>query len=570
MDVVWSHKSADANRSKKLEQALECSPTLAQLLLNRDISCPDQARSFLHPSFENLRDPFCLKDMDIAVERITTAIANREKILIFGDYDADGVTATTLVNDFLTHADAEVSWYIPHRINEGYSLKPQHILMAAEQNIDVIITVDCGSDSNEAVLLARKEDIDVIITDHHEVGNSPPQALALINPKRGDCTGGLEHLAGVGVAFYLIIALRQHLRNTGFWEDRQEPNLRNYCDLVALGTIADMVPLKNENRILSVSGIEVMRGKNREGFNALADVSRIDLDVIDSDDISYRIAPRINAAGRISHARICVNLLSAREKNSADQTASILDQLNRKRQQTEQSIVEDIERQLAHHPERLSGRTIVLWDESWNPGVLGIAAAKTMMQYAKPVVLISTSRSPASGSCRSTGCVNIHKCLSACSHLLKAFGGHAMAAGLSLAPEDLDRFKETLEQAVIHFYPLDDFRQELSIDCELDLDSITEDLVREIDMLRPYGTGNPEPLFSCSNIRVISSAIIGTNHRKMIVEQTGSSTGTRIEALRFNLKNTLDLPVAFDQIAFKLKMNRYPSKPCPQIIIEYP
>jgi single-stranded-DNA-specific exonuclease len=331
-----------------------------------------------------------------------------------------------------------------------------------------------------------------------------------------------------------------------------------------------MVPLTGENRILSLAGIEVMRRGTREGIRAIADVSRVRLEEIDSDDISFRIAPRINAAGRISHARICVTLLGARERAGAEQTAAVLDQLNRKRQQTEQEILEEIERKLALTPELLSGSAIVLWHGTWNPGVLGIAASRTALRYSRPTVLISTALSPASGSGRSVGGINIRECLADCGHLLRGYGGHAMAAGLSLAPENLEAFAGAFARAVSGQGFREARERELRIDCSLGFSDITESLIREIDMLRPFGTGNPEPLFSATDVRVVSSAIIGGNHRKMILEQGGPGGGARMEALRFNLENTLDLPRAFDRIAFRLKMNRYSSRPGPQIIIEYP
>ncbi|MEA1968285.1 MAG: single-stranded-DNA-specific exonuclease RecJ, partial [Thermodesulfobacteriota bacterium] len=391
MNDIWTDKKPDRDKVEKIARILNCHRIIALLLVNRGVDTPERAFPFLVPSLKDITDPFALRDMDKAVLRICTAIENREKILIFGDFDADGVTSTSLLNDFLSYADAEVAWYIPHRIKEGHGLQKNHINMAVDLNIDLIITVDCGSDGNEAVMAARKEDIDVIITDHHETAKPLPSAVAIVNPKREDCTADLGYLAGVGVAFYLVIALRQQLRKTGYWKEIVEPNLLQYCDLVALGTIADMVPLKNENRILTKTGITVMRKGERVGFKALSDISKIDYNKIDSEDISFKIAPRINAAGRISHARICVNLLTSKEKTGADQTADILDQLNKKRQQTEQSIMDDIEKKFLRKPEIMKNSIIVLWDKKWNPGVLGIAASKISKKHTRPVILISTT-----------------------------------------------------------------------------------------------------------------------------------------------------------------------------------
>ncbi len=535
---------------------------MAELLVNRGIDTPEQAYSFLCPSLKNLTDPFCIKDMDKAVNRIWTAIENRERILIFGDFDADGVTSTSILNDFFTFIDAEVSWYVPHRTKEGYSLKKDHIAMAVDQKIDLIITVDCGSDSNEAVVAAQKEDIDVIITDHHELPEKTPPALAVINPKRKDCNSGLTHLAGVGIAFYLVIALRKHLREKGFWEEKQEPNLIQYCDLVAIGTIADMVPLKKENRILSCAGINVMKKGARPGLKALAQVSRVELTDIDSDDISFRIAPRLNAAGRISHARICVNLLCTNDRITAEQTAATLDGLNRKRQETEQSIIEDIENKIYKNPELINKPAIVMYDRSWIPGVLGIAASKTAKKYFKPVILISTGSSPAVGSCRSIENINLYHALNECSFILERFGGHFMAAGLSIKKEKIKKFSNAFEKEIAKIISENDFKKTLFLDSALNPCEITESLINEVDMLRPFGTDNPEPVFYCSDLKVQSSVLIGTKHRKMILEKSGYT----VEAMQFNIENP-ETPVYLKKIAFKLRINRFGRKNNPQIII---
>lgn len=569
METLWTENKIDLSAAAGIAEGVECHPIVAALLVSRGITTLEQAAEFLNPSLRTLSSPFALKDMNRAVARITTAIANREKILIFGDFDADGVTATSVLTDFFNHIDAENSWYIPHRINEGYSLKPHHIAMAASRQIDLIITVDCGSDSHEAVRAAAEEDIDVIITDHHEIRGSIPEAVAVVNPKRPDCTAGLNHLAGVGVAFFLVIALRQHLRSLGFWETIEEPNLKTYCDLVALGTIADMVPLTKENRTLSITGITMIQKGLRPAFKAIAQAGKMDISTIDSDDVSYRIAPRINSAGRISHSRICVSLLTSRNPTEAEQTAAILDDLNLKRQQTEQAIINDIETRLTREPDLLNRSSIVLWDPSWNPGVLGIAASRIAKQHNCPVVLISTSKSPATGSCRSIEPYNIHKALQGCSHLLASFGGHVMAAGLSIPHQDLDSFSSAFEQQIRSQFPGEQFQKEICIDAFLDIRDITLSLARQIDCLRPYGSENPEPLFGCRNVTVISSAIIGTRHRKMVIAQYGNKDGASIEAIQFNIDPTDSQPSEFRKIAFKLRINRYNNRQTPQIIIEH-
>ena len=568
MDTKWKQIEIDRDSVNKIGEALGCSKILATLLVNRGITTPENARTFLFPALKHLADPFSLKGMNRAVARISQAIKGDEKILVFGDFDADGVTSTTLVVDFLTRSNAEVSWYIPHRQKEGYSLKPEHIEMAVLQKTDLIITVDCGSDSFQAIEKANLEDIDVIVTDHHEVPTSPPPAFTLINPKSPNCQSGLSYLAGVGVAFYLIIALRKYLREKGFYQDIPEPNLRDYCDLVALGTIADMVPLKNENRIMAVTGINVLREGKRPGFNAIAQVSKISKELLDSDDISFRMAPRINAAGRMSHARICVDLLTSREEARAEQSAAILDSLNRKRQETELAILQEIEKMLESSPRLLERCSLVLWHDHWNPGVLGIAASKTARLYHKPTVLITTIGDQATGSCRSVNNINIYDALCGCSQFLERFGGHTMAAGLSLRSDQLPAFAQAFDDKIRESAPSGAFEKTISIDCALNLEEINEELINEVDKLRPFGSGNPEPLFSCPNVKVVSSTIIGTRHLKMILESKEPSKPGRMEALHYNIDPSLPRPEFYDSIAFRVRANRYGKKPYPQIIIE--
>ncbi|MBF0203553.1 MAG: single-stranded-DNA-specific exonuclease RecJ [Desulfamplus sp.] len=563
MTAKWTIMKANPEATAKISRITGCHETVAQLLVNRGISTPEQAFTFLNPSFQHLTDPFALKDMKKAVERIYTAICNKEKILIFGDFDADGITATVLLHEFLSYAEAEVSWYIPHRIREGYSLKSAHIEMAVKQKCDLLITVDCGSDSHDAVRAAIKEDIDVIITDHHEITNFRPPALAVVNPKQKDCKSGLDYLAGVGVAFYLVIALRSHLRQKEFWENIPEPNLMEYCDLFAIGTIADMVPLKAENRILSKAGITTIHKGKREGLKALIAVSRLDQNAIDSDDIGFRIAPRINAAGRISHSRICVDLLTEKNRVKAEQTAFILDELNKKRQEMEKRIVDEIEKRISLDPEILKRSSIVMEDSAWNAGVLGIAASRISRKYSRPVVLISTASSfsvpsssssvasypvssiptasakiasiptasvagspknvviPATGSCRSIGNINIHEALCACAVLLENFGGHRMAAGISIKPENIKKFADCFEDQISRLATSEDFIPKIIIDAHIHIDEITASFMEEIERLRPFGTDNPEPLFQCSDVKVVSSFMIGSKHRKMVLKQIG-------------------------------------------------
>ncbi|MCD4743857.1 MAG: single-stranded-DNA-specific exonuclease RecJ [Desulfobacteraceae bacterium] len=567
----------DKNKNKiiidELSSKFNLSKIIATLLVRRGIKTIEQAELFLYPSLSNLKDPFVLKDMQKAVERLWTAIKNKEKILIFGDFDADGVTSTSLIVDFLNYIDANVSWYVPHRIKEGYGMQEMHIDMAVEQNIDLIVTVDCGSSSHEAVKKAKTEDIDIIITDHHEISYPMPSCAALINPKREDCFSGLSHLAGVGVAFYLLMALRKYLRTVGFWAELAEPNLLDYCDLVALGTIGDMVPLKAENRILSIHGIKVIKQGKRIGLKTLADVSRIRLESMDSDDIGFRLIPRINAAGRLSHARICVNHLTSNQKVLSLKTSAILDDLNQKRQKIEHEIVNDINNKIEKNKTLLDKNILILWDKKWNPSVLGIAASRLVRKYSKPVILMSALNDPFVGSCRSIKSINIHDVLSQHALLLEKFGGHSMAAGVTIKKNNIEKFTQSMEAYIDSNFSISDFRNLITIDLKITLDEITYKLAKGLNKLRPFGTDNPEPLFSCNNVKVASSIIIGRNHRKMILVNADKDIAVPgnikngIEALQFNVQTLENLPTFFNKIVFKIKINKFKHN-SPQIIIE--
>ncbi len=565
MEIKYTYSTPDREVLQKLQKALGCHPVIAGLLADKGITTADEAKFFLNPDYSRLSNPFKLKDMDKAVARIHTAVSNKEKILIFGDFDADGVTATAMLYQFLSLVEADLSWYVPHRTKEGYSLQLPHIEMAVSMDVDLIITVDCGISSHEAVQAAIREDIDIIITDHHEPDTTIPKAFAVINPKQADCNACLEYLAGVGVAFYLIMGLRKVFRDNGVWEQFPEPKLSEYLDLFTIGTIGDMVPLVQDNRVLCVAGMKRIRMGLRPALVSMARTSRVDMDKLDSDDISFKIVPRLNAAGRISHARICVSHLTCPAPTQTETTAVLLDELNRKRQLIEKEIVEDIERRIASDPSILEKRLIVLWDSKWEASVLGIAASRLARKHVCPVVLLNSKDDIAKGSCRSINQINIHEILSKIRDLLETFGGHAMAAGLSVRKENLTRLKPALTDILASVCTEKDFKPVRKIDAVIEIADITPELVRQIDLLRPFGTGNPEPVFLMENMWVTSSIIIGGCHRKMTLrDQSGEH---QVEALHFNLSDTTCLSEFFPKLMVKLKADKFKQN-CVQVIVQ--
>jgi single-stranded-DNA-specific exonuclease len=569
MEKKWHLLQPDAEMAKKLSADLNCHPITAAVLINRSLTSAEAASNFLTPSLRKIRSPLTLQDMDAAVKRIYRAITENEKILIFGDYDVDGITATAVLLDFLRYVEADVSYYIPHRLKEGYSLQPRHITHHVLPNrYRLIITADCGSCSQEAIAAARKSGIDVIVTDHHEVSGKIPAAAAVLNPKRPDCSSGMEALAGVGVAFALIISLRKYMREQSFWKNRPEPNLKVFCDLVALGTIGDMVPLVEENRVFSKAGLDIINSETRPGIHALCEVAGISNQTTNAEDLAFRLVPRLNAAGRMDHASLALQLLTTDNTNTARQLAQSLDGFNNRRQELERSILNDILTDYRQHPEHLKNRTLIKWHPGWHQGVLGIVASRMVETYYRPVVLIAVPGELGKGSARSIPGLDLYKALEACRHCLEDFGGHSMAAGLTIKAENLIEFQQTFENTVTRMIASDDTIPRLTVDTTIRFDDISEKLTDEIEALSPFGTANPEPLFMAQNIKVVSSKIVGKNHCKMMLLQDVQPSGKPVPAIRFNAEDSLLKETTFSRIAFRLRWNRWNGNKMLQLVIE--
>ncbi len=569
MKEHWQIHQPDPDVVDKLSRDLGYHPITAAVLVNREISTLSDAQDFLNTSLNNLRPPFSLRDMEAAVNRIHKAIISNEKILIFGDYDVDGVTSVVILLNFLRYAGADVSYYIPHRIAEGYSIQPGHITQYVRPNqFDLIITADCGAGSHQAVEAANRFNIDVIVTDHHNISEDIPPALAVINPKRHDCHAGLQNLAGVGVAFFLLICLRTRLREMRFWDNRPEPNLKEYCDLVALGTVADMVPLIEENRILSKTGLELINTGHRPGLTALLEASAIRNQTLSAEDIAFRLAPRLNAAGRMDHAARAVDLLIAEDIDAANKTAHTLNLLNRKRQDLEKGILADIERFIDKNSSLLRLRSLVLYQQGWHAGVLGIVASRMMRTYHRPVVLISLQDGTGKGSARSVEGLNIYDALTACGPFLEGFGGHAMAAGLQIREENIADFQNAFENEIQRTSSPETLVPAIQIDSDLEFGAISDDLIDELELLMPFGAGNPEPLFLARDVKVVSSKIVGQNHRRMVLSQASGYAAATIPAIHFNVNDDDAKKFHFGQMVFRLHWNRWNGKKTAQIVVE--
>lgn len=507
-----------------LIRELGLSKIISQILISRDIANPDEAHRYLSPSLHDLHNPFLMQDMKKAVQRIIQAIHRKEKIVIYGDYDADGITSVVVLLLFLRQIHKNVIYYIPNRITEGYGLNSAAIERMRSEGISLIVTVDCGISDHEQISYAQKLGMDTIILDHHQLSNILPEAVAIVNPNRSDCPFPFKHLAAVGIVFNFLIALRGTLRQEGFWKDGSYPNLREYLDLVALGTIGDIAPLLDENRIFVKTGLELMTEGRRTGIRALKLVSGIEHQVIDSSKASFCLIPRINAAGRVASAKEAVELLLEESPARADESAYKLDGFNQKRQAMEKSIFSEILEQVGTQfdTDKKIG-PLVFASYNWHPGVIGIVASRMVDRFGRPAILISLKDGVGKGSGRSMADFNIYQGLKRCESLLLSYGGHHFAAGISIKEEDIDKFSSLFQQIVHENRPETDFAAFTAIDAQCSLEEINHDLLSQFDRLAPFGSRNPEPILCVRNVSVDSPSIVGNNHLKMRVRSNGVS-----------------------------------------------
>jgi single-stranded-DNA-specific exonuclease len=520
-DKIWQIKD-DPPSASWLARKVGISKLLASLLIRRNISSPDSAKSFLSPRLGALRDPFLLKDMDRAVELITDSIAKRKRITIYGDYDADGLTATALLVDFFSGLDTSISFYIPHRLEEGYSLNERAIREIAASNTEVIITVDCGINSLSEIALAKELGMEVIVADHHQLPSDFEPICPTINPLRPDSTFPFRELSGVGLAFYLAIAIRSNLREEGFFTSRGEPDLRSYLDLVALGTVADMVPLIDENRILVKSGLGVLMDRQRAGIRALLGVSGIKKDQrMTTDDIAFRLAPRLNAMGRLESATRAVHLLTTDNEKEASLIATQMDSLNAQRQAIENRIVSESKERINRLEDLEERRTIVLFDPRWHRGVVGIVASKIVEEYYRPTLILKVEGDLLRGSGRSIDGFDLYQALSNLSGLLKQFGGHDHAAGVTLESKKIGEFCDRFEELAKERIDTEDMTPKIEVDARVSVESIHPQVLKEVEMLLPFGHKNPQPIFWAGPLTVISSRVVGKDHLRLRIKEKG-------------------------------------------------
>ena len=568
MKKQWRLQNPNSQTVQRLVDEIGCHPLIARLLAIRGMQTSKQAKTFLSPSLGHLTAPFTMAGMPSAVRRIHQALIKAENILVYGDYDVDGVTATAVLVSFLRQCGARVDYCIPHRISEGYGLGVDFINKRTRTAaVDLIITVDCGSSSHEAVHLARRLGIETIVTDHHPVDSAPEAAIAVVNPSRSDCRSGLTHLAGVGVAFYLVVALRAYLREKGFWNQRSEPNLKRLCDLVALGTVADVVPLIHENRALTAAGLHQINLGVRPGIRALLRMSGAPLASADAETIAFKLAPRLNAAGRIAHARMACQLLLTDDRQKANRLAAALGRLNSRRRSMESDLLQGILRQLEQLSDLSNRRVLVVHGLQWHEGILGIVAARLAQRFHRPAVVVTSRNGTAKGSARSVEGIDIAAALQRCADLLNRFGGHPLAAGLSLPSCNLEAFESRLEAVVEQLTDPHGIDPVLPIDARLPVGALTPALMDAIEQLGPFGQDNPHPLFMDTDVHVYRCQSIGENHRRMVVG-SASKSGSRLAAIQFNVADGATAVHRFEKIAYRPQWNRWNGKKRLQLVIE--
>ena len=500
----------------RLALDLGVSETFARLLTNRGFTTIEQVHDFLEPSMDRLLDAFTMRDMDLAVTRVLRAVDEREQILVYGDYDVDGITSTSLLTATLTALGAKVSYFIPDRIRDGYGLSERGVDVARKRRVKLIITADCGITATNEVKLAKAAGIEVLVTDHHEPLGELPEAVAVLNPKRKDCPYPFKDLAGVGVVFKLVQGLAARRPDA-----LPRSFVLGHLHLVALGTIADVVPLLGENRIFAKIGLEQLCTSEKPGIVALKEVAGLKTRRVESGHVAYILAPRINAAGRLGNAESGVRLLLSTEPSAAAIIAESLEEDNTNRKKIDESTLEDALVQLRSYGTDLPP-AIVLWSDRWHPGVLGIVASRLIERFHRPTILVACDGEEGKGSGRSVPGFDVHQALQECSDYLIGFGGHSYAAGLTIQSENLEAFRDRLCAVVTARIRPDDYIPKLAIDGPILLDDLNEDLVQFLDRLSPFGIGNAEPLFIADDVRLASPPmVVSRNHLKMSIRQNG-------------------------------------------------
>jgi single-stranded-DNA-specific exonuclease len=562
LEKKWNiHQVNSPEVVSSLQNALSIDEVISKLLVLRGINTFEEAKTFFRPSLDMLHDPFLMKGMDVAVERIIKAISNKEKVLIFGDYDVDGTTSVALVYSFFKKYIPEIRYYIPDRYAEGYGISFKSIDYAEENNYSLIIALDCGIKANDKIDYANAKHVDFIICDHHLPGDEIPKAIAVLDPKQNDCPYPYKELAGCGIGFKLAQAF---CIQNGI--DEQE--VFQYLDLVVTSIAADIVPITGENRVLAHFGIKQLNENPRPGIKALFALTKQDKE-IDITTIVFTIAPRINAAGRIEHGSKAVELLIS-DTDEATEFSKKINETNSQRRDIDVSITDEAYEMLELDPITPFKKSTVLFNPAWHKGVVGIVASRMIERYYKPTIILTESNGFATGSARSVKDFDVYTAIENCSHLLDQFGGHKFAAGLSLKKENVKAFISAFENEVSRTIKPEMLIPVVEIDLEITLDDINEKLIRILNQFAPHGPHNMTPSFLSKAVLDTGFAkVVGNNHLKLEVYQPNTQL-TKIEAIAFNKGDFLNflkrnIPV---DIVYKIKVNEFRGTASIQLMIE--
>jgi single-stranded-DNA-specific exonuclease len=526
MEKRWVYKPApDLETVKSLAEAINISGTLATILVQRGQKDFEAAKAFFRPSLSELHNPFLMKDMEEAVARLDKAIQNNEKILIYGDYDVDGTTSVALFYGFLRTKYANIDFYIPDRYTEGYGVSTQGIEFARENNFSLVVTLDCGIKSVERVELANSYNIDFIICDHHKPGDDLPEAIAVLDPKRKDCAYPFKELSGCGVGFKLLQAWC--IKNA-----MKVDELYCYLDLLAISIASDIVPITGENRILTYYGLKKINSDPRPGVKALIEVAGFKKD-LDVTNVVFGLGPRINAAGRIAHAKTAVHLLISETLEEAEDYAKRINEKNLIRRDFDSTItqeaLETIERDLLMR----DAKSTVLFKNDWHKGVIGIVASRCIEKYYRPTIILTESNNFATGSARSVMGFDVYEAIAKCSDLLEHFGGHMYAAGLTLKLDNVQAFREKFEEAVSSVITEDQLSPQIEVDLKLKLSQINDKFYKILDQMSPFGPGNMQPVFVSENVVDDGrSKVLKEQHLKLSIKQDDSGP---VNAIAFGM-----------------------------------
>ena len=544
----WTLKHKGKVKETDLSKKINISPEISQILNNRGINNEKDAEIFMNPSLEYLRDPFLMKDMDKAVKRIKKAIENNDNIYIYGDYDVDGVSSTSILYIYFKSINYPVKYYIPNRLEEGYGINEEAIRKISSDNCNLIITVDCGITSVKEVEIANELGIDVIITDHHECQSEIPNAYAIVNPKQVDCNYPFDMICGCGVAFKLIQALTD--------KEEFKTSMYKYLEIVTLATICDIVPLVDENRIIVKNGLKLMKEGNNLGLRELIKVCGIEANKIGSSHIGYSVGPRINASGRLGYSYLGVQLFTTDSQEEAKEIANILESKNIERQMIESKMYKEAEEVMANDESYKDDKVLVIAHEGWQHGVIGIVASKLTEKYYKPTVLLTIEGDEATGSARSIKGFSIFEALESCKDLMNKFGGHDQAAGLALNRNNIMELKERINKIADYSLSEEDLIENIKVEYELEEDSANLNLVDDLHKLEPFGMSNPSPRFIMRDLLLTNVYKMGKNkqHLKIIVEDKKA-----YECVGFNMSYLADNFEIGDKIdiLFQLDENNF-------------